>query len=47
MGNTVVKSTASKIRKIEREMWFIINGEYINNNLDNLVKDTQVLSFLC
>ena len=44
MGNTAVKNTSLKIRKIEKKkMWFIINEEYINNIL---VKDTNLSKFI-
>jgi len=35
MGNTVVKSTASKVRKIEKEMWLL--GLQINCRCINFV----------
>ena len=44
-----LKVLLQKLEKLKKEMWFIINKEYINNNLDNLdnlVKDTDLSKFI-
>ena len=35
-----------KLEELKKEIWFIINKEYINNNLNNLVKDTELSKFI-
>ena len=40
-----LKVLLQKLEKLKKEIWFIINKEYINNNLDNLVKDTDLSKF--
>ena len=35
-----------KLEELKKEIWFIINKEYLNNNLDNLVKDTDLSKFI-